>query len=69
MKASESDARTEFGKYIYIYRLNNSESAENHIKKQALLEALFRTQIWNEPYVKQNPFMYISPRTRDSGCT
>ena len=33
--------------------------AEEKIAKQALLEALFETQLWMEPYVK-NPFIYIS---------
>ena len=23
------------------------------------------TQIWNEPYVRENPFLYISPRHKD----
>jgi len=35
------DPRIEFAKTIYIYREINKETAEEHIKKQALLECLF----------------------------
>jgi hypothetical protein len=41
------------------------ESAEDHIKKQALLEVMMGSQIWNEPYVSHNPFLYITTRTQD----
>ena len=47
---------------IYLYRIANKESPEDEIKKQALLEVLHRTQLWNQPYLKQNPFIYITPR-------
>ena len=30
---------------------NPAEKAEEKIAKQALLEALFQTQVWNEPYI------------------
>lgn len=50
---------------IYLYRNNNTESAEDQIEKQALLEAMMQTRIWNEPYVEKNPFLYITPREKD----
>jgi len=57
------DDRIQFAKMMYIYRKKNLESAEQQIQKQALLEALFQTQLWNEPYVRENPFLYITPRS------
>ena len=50
---------------IYLYRYKNDETADDQIKKQALLEALMQTQLWNEPYLKDNPFLYITPRKKD----
>lgn len=50
---------------IYLYRNKNEESPDDQIKKQALLEALMQTQLWNEPYLKENPFLYITPRKQD----
>ena len=50
---------------IYLYRRANKETAHDEIKKQALLEVLFRTQLWNQPYLRENPFLYISPRQED----
>lgn len=41
-----------------------SEKAEIKISKQALLEALFETQVWAAPYV-QNPFIYVTDRPAD----
>lgn len=41
------------------------ESAEDQIKKHALLEALFVTKLWSEPYLRENPFIYITPRRKD----
>lgn len=38
---------------------NLDEKAEVKIAKQALLEALFQSQLWSEPYVK-NPFIYVT---------
>ena len=43
---------------------NIEESAEEKIAKHALLEALFKTQLWSEPYVK-NPFIYVSDHDSD----
>ena len=43
---------------------NIDEKAETKIAKQALLEALFETQLWSEPYVK-NPFIYITDNDSD----
>ena len=43
---------------------NAGEKAEEKIAKQALLEALFQTQIWNEPYIK-NPFIYVTDKESD----
>lgn len=40
------------------------EMGEVKIEKQALLEALFGTKLWNEPYVK-NPFVYLTDSKRD----
>ena len=45
-------------------RYNIKENVEEKIAKQALLEALFETQLWMEPYVK-NPFIYISDNDKD----
>lgn len=59
------DHRREFAKMMYVYRKKNVESAEQQIQKQALLEALFQTQIWDQPYVRENPFIYITPRSQD----
>ena len=64
-KRDSEDERQTFAKNIYIYRSKNEENAQDLIKKQALLEALFQTEIWNEPYVRHNPFLYITPRTSD----
>lgn len=38
--------------------------AEDKIEKQALMEALFQTQLWSEPYVK-NPFIYVTDHDSD----
>ena len=46
------DPRVAYAKMMYIYREKNLESADEQIKKQALLEALFDTQVWNEEYVQ-----------------
>ena len=43
---------------------NIEETVEEKIAKHALLEALFQTQLWMEPYVK-NPFMYITDHDSD----
>ena len=43
---------------------NMDEPVEEKIAKQALLEALFETQVWSEPYVK-NPFIYITDHDKD----
>ena len=45
-------------------RYNIDEPAEEKLAKQALLEALFETQLWSESYVK-NPFIYISDHESD----
>ena len=42
----------------------NSEKAEIKISKHALLEALFQTKAWMQPYVR-NPFIYISDNDSD----
>lgn len=39
-------------------------TAEEKIAKQALLEALFESQLWMEPYVK-NPFIYVTDHDTD----
>mgnify|MGYP006889530076 CR=1 FL=1 len=38
--------------------------AEEKIAKHALLEAIFGTELWAEPYVK-NPFIYITDHESD----
>ena len=38
--------------------------AEDKIEKQALMEALFGSQIWSEPYVR-NPFIYVTDNDVD----
>ena len=43
---------------------NLEEKVEEKIAKHALLEALFETQLWNEPYVK-NPFIYVTDNDAD----
>ena len=45
-------------------RYNIEEPAEDKIAKQALLEALFDTQLWSEPYVT-NPFIYVTDHDLD----
>jgi hypothetical protein len=40
------------------------EKAEAKIAKQALLEALFQTKLWTEPYVA-NPFIYVTDKESD----
>ena len=42
----------------------NEVAAEEKIAKHALLEALFETQLWMEPYVS-NPFIYITDHDSD----
>ena len=42
----------------------NNEKPEELVEKHALLEALFQTQFWSEPYVK-NPFMYVTDHDSD----
>ena len=54
-----------FAELMYIYRPENKETADELIEKQALLEALCMTQVWNEDYVRKNPFIYITPRSKD----
>ena len=58
-------------KYIYkdfdsIHRTKNNyeELAEDKIEKQAMMEALFDTQLWSEPYVR-NPFIYVTDNDSD----
>lgn len=41
-----------------------NEMAEDKIEKQALMEALFGSQIWSEPYVR-NPFIYVTDNDVD----
>ena len=43
---------------------NINEPVEEKIAKHAILEALFQTQLWMEPYVK-NPFIYITDHESD----
>ena len=45
-------------------RYDIETTAEEKIAKQALLEALFETQLWMEPYVK-NPFIYVTDHDVD----
>lgn len=45
-------------------KYNMDEPVEEKIAKQALMEAMFETQIWQEPYVK-NPFIYITDHDSD----
>jgi hypothetical protein len=45
-------------------KTDHSELAENRIEKQAMMEALFDTQIWSEPYIK-NPFIYVTDHDSD----
>jgi hypothetical protein len=64
-KSKMVDPRVQFAKMMYVYRRKNIETAEEQIKKQALMEVMFQTQVWNEPYVRHNPWLYISPRSKD----
>lgn len=41
-----------------------AEKAEVTISKHAMLEALFQTQLWGQPYVK-NKFLYLSANPND----
>ena len=43
---------------------NIEEKVEEKIAKHALLEALFQTQLWMEPYVT-NPFIYVTDYDSD----
>lgn len=45
-------------------RYDIAEPAEKKLAKHALLEALFETQLWMEPYV-QNPYLYITDHEGD----
>ena len=49
-----------------IHQMKNdfSQLAEDKIEKQALMEVLFGTQIWSEPYIR-NPFLYITDNEHD----
>ena len=49
---------------IHKMKSNYDESAEEKIEKQAMMEVLFNTQCWSEPYVR-NPFIYISDHDSD----
>jgi ABC-type phosphate transport system substrate-binding protein len=42
----------------------DSEKAEVKIAKHALLEALFQTQVWAQPYIR-NPFIYVANNPSD----
>ena len=44
--------------------MDRTESAEDKIEKQALMEALFGSQIWSEPYIR-NPFIYVTDNDSD----
>ena len=52
--------------YIKVSQMpyNLEEKVEEKIAKHALLEALFQTQLWSEPYVK-NPFIYVTDNDED----
>ena len=45
-------------------RFDIQEPVEEKLAKQALLEALFESQLWMEPYVR-NPFIYITDHESD----
>ena len=49
-----------------IHQMKNdvTELAEDKIEKQALLEVLFDTQLWSEPYVR-NQFIYVTDSEHD----
>ena len=67
LKTKNASVKKEFiFDYIKIsqMRYNVSEPAEEKIAKQALLEALFGTQLWNEPYIT-NPFIYVTDHDVD----
>jgi hypothetical protein len=49
---------------IHHVKTDYAEAAEHKLEKQALLEALFGTQFWSEPYVK-NPFIYVTDHDSD----
>ena len=51
-----------YSSMIYMYRVENKESHEDEIKKQALLEVMMSTQLWSQPYLKRNPFVYLTTR-------
>lgn len=56
------DVRKNYLEMIYLYQIESKETVEDMVKKQALLEALFGTQLWQEPYLEENPFFYVTPR-------
>ncbi len=45
-------------------KMDDNESAENRIEKQAMLEAIFGSEIWSETYIK-NPFLYVTDLDSD----
>lgn len=45
-------------------KVDYNELAEDKIEKQAMLEALFGTQLWSESYVK-NPYIYVTDHDTD----
>lgn len=49
---------------LYSTDRHTAEKAEIKISKQALLEAMFQTQVWAAPYVK-NPFIYVTDNPND----
>ena len=68
-KPDKSTAQKISLNYIDYCRLpnlysENDEKAEIKISKHALLEAMFQTQLWTEPYIS-NPFIYITDNPGD----
>lgn len=49
---------------IHSMKVDTNELAEHKIEKQAMLEAIFGTQLWSEPYIK-NPFIYVTDHDSD----
>eukprot|EP00347_Sterkiella_histriomuscorum_P017372 403349636 len=64
VRPSIKDLRSQQLGDFHKMQQNHEELAEHKIEKQALMEALFQTQLWNEPYVK-NPFLYVTDHDKD----
>ncbi len=51
-------------KDFHKMKVDFEELAEEKIEKQAMMEAIFNTQYWSEPYI-QNQFIYVTDHNSD----